>query len=275
MSKEMELNNCYKEKCKSYMEEISKDEALQSKLLKNLPGLDSKKAEKIGIEIYKNPNFKLFTLCRYNSCKSKFYIKIKELYKSFQYHIKLYDIKLNAHLAKLNNEFGTLLNKKKLNEEEIIRLFIIINIIKNEEVNIIFNNHFAKLSFKLFKCTKKCDDLSKIMIQNKDLFDLRLKMILEKDIIKKYKLIEDITLHPAQLNLEKCITHKCNKIYFEVFKKGLELNIKKIKLNKLKVPEIIKKEIDYLTSLKKLSEENLAKVSIAAQKISSFIDSKT
>jgi len=269
------FDNCHNTKCKSYNDEIYKDKALSSKLLKFIKENDIKKAEKIKIELSKNPKIKAYELCQYNSCKNSFYNFMKKKYDSFQFTIKLYNIKLNAHLVKLNNELGTLIIKKKLSEEEIIRLFIIYSILQKFLIRSIIHNPVMRFVLLTARCSfEKCTELYKLVKGDKDVLKLKVSSLLEKNEKKRNKYIEEWASHPKQVALDKCVAKHCNKFNFDLIKEGLKIYKKTIELKKIKFPLNIEEDINYLSSLKKLTEKDIPKAIIAFAKINGYINNK-
>jgi len=250
-----------------------KDKKLANKIIKLDKESNLIKAEKERTILDKDPRIKAYQLCKYNSCKNLFYKFMKESYDSFHNRVKLYDVKLSPHLKKLSDEHTNLYKKKTLTEEEIIRFFIINKLLLKETINILIKSSLFKLNNDYVKCTiEKCSELSKIILEDSKLMTLKMNMMFQKDI--NVSSIKETLSHPKQVALDKCITKHCNKISFNLMKEMLKLNIKKIELNKLKVPEDIQMDINYLSSLKQLTEKDIPKSTISLLKITKYIDSK-
>jgi len=288
-SAKISLFNCEVENCKSHVFKINGDDEIRKqKLNADVETYTNiRKQEKLKMELLKIPKIIKYYLCKYNSCKNKFYNLLKITYKSFHYRVKLYNIKLTLYLKKLSDEHKTLYKKKNLSKNEIFRLIIINELLRDQIYKIEKYSKLQKLNEKYKKCSQeKCSELNKIIFEDNKLYLAKLKMLSKDKItrkainglmkklkirIKKDELIEFVLLHPKQIALDKCITYKCN---INLIKEGLKINIKKIELGKITIPLYIKQDIDYLSSLKKLTKKDISKANIALIKITNYVDSK-
>jgi len=291
-SAKISFDKCDFENCKSHIFKINGDDEIRKQKLnadvKTYTNI--RKQEKLKMELLKIPKIIKYYLCKYNSCKNKFYNLLKITYKSFHYRVKLYNIKLTLYLKKLSDEHKTLYKKKNLSKNEIFRLIIINELLRDQIYKIEKYSKLQKLNEKYKKCSQeKCSELNKIISEDNKLYYAKLKMLSKDKIgrkvinelmkklkirIKKDELIEFVLLHPKQIALDKCITYKCNKKSFNLIKEGLKINIKKIELGKIIIPLYIKQDIDYLSSLKKLTKKDISKANIALIKITNYVDSK-
>ena len=242
------INKCVKKKCKESFEKVSNDKKLilAKKRLDNIK--DLKKKEKAITDIYLNKNQKELSLCTYKKCKNKKIIEFN--IKLFKDKIKLYNIILSPIYKKKFDKLIELTNKTNLTDDEYIKYIILFNNIKkfinNKEYESkeLYNKAFSKY----LKCKdNKCNELSKKILLDSDLFQKKMLTYSIKNNKKRNEVIKDYYSNENQVNLDKCLINNCNRQslkYFQEFIKSLNNKIKafdlKLPIN-LQLPEDIKK----------------------------------
>ena len=263
-----EYINCYKENCKDEYDNIGKDKKLQiikNKLIKNNNWKD---IDKIIFDIYSNKNQKDFELCVYKKCSI---VKDFQKYKinSLNKKIKILEIKFSNDIQIKYDNFIKLFSKSSLTDEEYID-FIILFYYFDKIIEI-------KVTEKLFNIFKHWDNYSKCSNKNcKGLYnevnnDEELKK--KRSLIFQYynnedernKVIRDIYSNQKQVNLDKCMVKKCNKILLKLLQYTLKHFNNIIKAYDVKIP----KEIQ-LPEIIKLKEKDIPEIMIKYYQIFNY-----
>jgi len=263
-----EYINCYKENCKDEYDNIGKDKKLQiikNKLIKNKNWKD---IDKIIFDIYSNKNQKDFELCVYKKCSI---VKDFQEYKinSLNKKIKILEIKFSNDIQIKYDNFIKLFSKSSLTDEEYID-FIILFYYFDKIIEI-------KVTEKLFNIFKHWDNYSKCSNKNcKGLYnevnnDEELKK--KRSLIFQYynnedernKVIRDIYSNQKQVNLDKCMVKKCNKILLKLLQYTLKHFNNIIKAYDVKIP----KEIQ-LPEITELKEKDIPEIMIKYYQIFNY-----
>lgn len=264
-----ELNNCSKEKCKDEFNKVLNDKKLKSEKENLFKEKDLKKKEELINTIFSNKNQNNLDLCIYKKCKIQKQIQEYRL-KSMKDKINLYNIKFPKIYKDKFDNFIELSSKPFLTDEEYIKLIILFQIIHRFISNKVmeFNKPLFLFHENFMNCGKnKCKDLFDKVAQDKELTKKKISTNLIKNDKKRNKIITDIYSNEKQVELDKCITKKCNKDSLNLIKETLKIFNNKIKYFKLKIPDDIK-----LHDIKKITENDIPEIIIKINKLSRYIN---
>lgn len=260
---------CYKNKCKEKFDKVINDKKLVSGKMKLNKENNIVKKEKIIRQVYSNPIQRDLDLCAYKNCKMVKKLLIYRL-KIFKDKIKLYDIKLSPNLQLKFKRYEELVSKTSMNDDEYLEYIILFHTINgfiNDKI-VFIKAPFMKSFVDYMNCSnKKCKDLYADIRKDDDLTKKKISIFSIKDDKKRNELIREVYSNEKQVNLDKCITNKCNKPSLKLLQENMKLLNKKIEMFNIKIPANIK-----LPDIKKITEADIPEVIIKLNQISKYID---
>lgn len=264
-----ELNKCSKEKCKKEYEIVINNKKLKLEKEKLFQEKDLKKKEQLINNIFSNINQNNLDLCIYKKCKIQKQL-IEYRIKSIKDKINFYNIKFPKYYQDKYDNFMELSSKKSFNDEEYLKLIILFQIlqrfisIKITEIN----KPFIKSYEDYINCgMNKCNDLYKNTAKDENLSKKKISTYSIKDDNKRNKVIREVYSNEKQVQLDKCITNKCNKASLKLIQETLKVFNKKIKYFKIKIPDNLK-----LPDIKKITEDDIPELIIKLNQLGRYID---
>lgn len=260
---------CYKDKCKKENEKVIKNSNILNMKTELAKITDLKKKEALIKQIYSNKDQNNLDICAFNKCKKLNTDLIKVRINTLLDNIKLYDIKLSSDNQEKLNKLKKLSIKTSLTDEEYLSFIISLKIIQeivNKQLSDIFKPIIENMG-KLIKCSEKnCTILYRNVAEDKELREKKVSLHGIKDTNKRNKLIKEIFSSKKQVELDKCIAKKCNKICLNVIHESMKLINQKIKNKNIKIPDNIK-----FNDVKKLSVDDIPELIIKFNQISHFV----
>lgn len=199
-------------------------------------------------------------------CKIKNCLILLNIIKN---NIIIYDIKLSTILKKKYDILIRLSSKTSLTDEEYLNFVVLLNIFDKITSKYIIDKNIKlyELEKEYIKCSKnKCANLYNNVLDDKDIHYKKISLNYIKDDKKRNELIREIFSNKKQVELDKCITNKCNKISLKIIQENMKIFNNKIKLFNIKIPDDI-----IFDNIKKITINDIPHIIIKFNQIVNYL----